>query len=177
MEEEKKIALRYVKKLEKYLLITQILLAILTILFVVVLSVNLENIANLIIITFFVNYDENMKILAQNLTKNTYGIEALDRLSGWIYSNIEYVSDDHEKSAVEVFYTRKGVCKDKVKLLLALAKSIGMKGKLMYFDNHVVAVFRDNPIIPHQIIICDPTRGNPYFIDSSYPYKFCFALE
>jgi len=118
-----------------------------------------------------------MKALAQNITKGSCGIESLDRLSGWVYSNIKYVSDDHEKSAIEVFYTRKGVCKDKVKLLLALAKSVGMKGSVMYFDNHVVAVFKDNPVIPNEIVICDPTRGNPYFVRDDYPYKFCFELK
>ena len=177
MDEEKKIALRYVKKLERHLLISGILLLISTVLFVVVLFINLENVANFITITFFVNYDNNMKALAQNITKGSCGIESLDRLSGWVYSNIKYVSDDHEKNAIEVFYTRKGVCKDKVKLLLALAKSVGMKGSIMYFDNHVVAVFKDNPVIPNEIVICDPTRGNPYFVRDDYPYKFCFELK
>jgi len=177
MSDEKKIALKYVKKLEKHLLISNILLFVVTILFVVVLFINFENITYFVMLSLFVNYDNNMKLLAQNITKGTCCIDALDKLSEWVHNNIQYVSDDHEKSAIEVFYTKKGVCRDKVKLLLALAKSIGINGNMMYFNNHVVAIFKDNPLFPNSVVICDPTRGNPYFIDSNYPYKFCFALE
>jgi len=152
----KEISYEYLRELKRRCIFLHIMTIILTILLTGIVFIYLNHITVDIMTWWLVVSDKNISKIANEIASNCEDYRCLEMLTEWVYKNIKYDITEvgRLQSSSEIMKRRKGVCKDKAILLLAMAKELGFQGELFTYDNHMVVIFRK----PYAAI-CDPTKG------------------
>ena len=159
----KEISYEYLRELKRRCMFLHITTIILTILLAGVVFIYLKYITVDIMTWWLVVSDKNISKIANEIASNCEEYRCLEMLTEWVYKNIKYDITKAGKlqTSSEIMERRRGVCKDKAILLLAMARELGFQGELFTYDNHMVVVFK----LPQSLVIADPTKNRLYIID------------
>jgi len=159
----KEISYEYIRELKRKCMFLHIMTIILTILLTGVAFIYLDHITVDIMTWWLVVSDKNISKMANEIASSCEGYRCLEMLNEWVYKNIKYdiTKGGKLQTSSEIMKSRRGVCKDKAIVLLAMAREIGFQGELYTYDNHMVVMFR----LPDALIIADPTKNRLYIIN------------